>query len=60
MLIVLFDGTNWHTAFGALASTSFRPATVTSDTNVSSTSPAMNASRRVERLEITRYSMPSR
>ena len=59
MLIVLFDGTNWHIAFGAFAATSLRPATVMSDTNVRSISPAMKASTRVERLSITRYSMPS-
>ena len=59
MLIVLFDGTNWHLAFGAWAVTSLSPATVISDTNVRSISPAMKASTRVERLSITRYSMPS-
>ena len=58
-LMVLFDGTNWHTAFGALAVTSLSPATVMSDTNVRSMSPDMKASTRVERLSITRYSMPS-
>ena len=59
MLIVLFDGTNWHLAFGAWAAMSLSPATVMSDTNVRSMSPAMKASTRVERLSITRYSMLS-
>ena len=58
-LMVLLEGTNWHWALGALAVMSLSPATVMSDTNVRSMSPAMKASTRVERLSITRYSMRS-